>query len=132
MLGLTGSTTGLILVGGRTSHPRSSVSSPFSSEHMLFYGEDYGQHARLPADASMLKESKTFPIEINSFDVYERLMNLLTTNHSFLNPTRAVSPQDELDILFGSGRWSSGPGSAPLGVVLPWLLTATAWQNNIR
>lgn len=54
----------------------------------------------------------------------------MTTKISVLNPTRAQSAKDELDLLFGDAQNSLS--AEKLAVVLPWLMVAYAWRLNVR
>jgi hypothetical protein len=65
-----------------------------------------------------------------AFDEFGALKHLLTTKHSLLNPTRAETSKDELDLFFSVGNESLKP--AALSVVLVWVLAASAWRLNLE
>jgi hypothetical protein len=65
-----------------------------------------------------------------AFDEFGALKHLLTTKHSLLNPTRAETSKDELDLFFSVGNESLKP--ATLSVVLIWVLAASAWRLNLE
>lgn len=62
---------------------------------MLSYPKSHGQSVHLP----MVVELGTVHHGIASFAEFGSLQQLLTTKYSLVNPTRAESGTDELDIL---------------------------------
>jgi hypothetical protein len=64
------------------------------------------------------------------FNEFRGLEHLLTAKSSLLNPTRAESAKDELDLLLSNENEALKP--ATLMIVLPLLLAAYTWQRSIE
>jgi hypothetical protein len=93
------------------------------------------QGVRLPLSTRFLRSnmvSSVFngpPLDVEHhtpFDEFGVLTHLLTTKHSLLNPARAESTKDELDLLF------SVDDQYLISTVLPWLLAAFAWRLTLE
>lgn len=97
---------------------------PFYSKMKTFLSADLPLHLAPSYFNSHLEAA------FGSFDVFTELRTLLTMKASILNPTRAESRNDELDLLFGKIGESLTPSSFSL--ILPWLLAASLWQDNLR
>jgi hypothetical protein len=112
----------------------------YSPENFLWYGKVVGRSARLPPSLQFIRDninlSAADQFQLDSdpdsthFDEFGELKHMLTTKYSLLNPTRAESTKDELAILLSVGSDSQEP--AALAIVLPWLLSASAWRRNIE
>jgi hypothetical protein len=115
------------------------LKSPYSPERLLRYETASIQGVRLPLSTRFLRlnmVSSVFhgpPLFFEyhmPFDEFGVLTHLLTTKHSLLNPARAESTKDELDLLFSVDDQSSR--LAALTAVLPWLLAASAWRLTLE
>lgn len=158
---LTKSDPGLILtkcVADGDFDLRWFFSPPFAPGNGLWYGAKYGPRACQPLNVQLFHEARDgfslskevissdralsyrceflfgrspmLEAALDTFDVFNALCRILTMKSSVLNPTRAVSRQNELNLLFGQGSGSLSPSSYRL--ILPWLLAASQWQDNLR
>lgn len=133
--------TGLIVVEpcrGFFWNPQSS--SPFSRDNMLWYPTDNSQSINLPMvmgpyptcpspTTGRLSPNEDSSHHSATFNEFWRIQQLLTTKYSLLNPIRAESSKDDFDLLCWTDDESLPPQT--LGIILIWLLTASAWRSEI-